>query len=308
MKTAFVFPGQGAQQIGMGADFAASPLVAKAAEVCGFDVFGVMTLGPQEKLLSTTYCQPALFLHSALVLEAMRSKGLKVSPDYCLGLSLGEYSALYAAGVLSFEDTLKALVVRGSAMQEACLKSEGGMLSVLGLDDEAVVSACEEARQGDVLQAANFNSPGQIVVSGELEALARATELLNKAGARRVLPLKVAGAFHSPLMRPAAEKLRNCLQGLHFCEGCEKVISNVSARPHAPNSLIENLVLQLEAPVKWSQSITHLVRDSGIEAFVEIGTGKVLAGLIKRTEKDASTLSVGARGDFESLKGSWLLD
>lgn len=295
MKKAWLFPGQGAQKIGMGADFYSSDLCTKASEICGFDLVEVMRDGPAEKLQQTTTCQPALFLHSALVLEKMRAQGVE-SADYYLGLSLGEYTALYAAGVLSFEDAVKALAVRGKAMQEACNEFKGGMVSVLGLDDQMVTDCCEEVRGDGVLQAANFNAPGQVVISGDLPSLERAIPVLKEKGARRVMPLSVAGAFHSPLMSSAAEVLRNCLQSVTFSTGAEKVISNVTAAPVENDKILETLVRQVTAPVLWSSSISMLHRDKSVAAFSEIGTGRVLSGLVKRTVKDVQIES------FESVQ------
>lgn len=291
MKTAYVFPGQGAQKVGMASDFYDSELCQTANEICGFDLLSVMRDGPVESLTSTTYCQPALFLHSALVLEGMKREGIDLSPEYFLGLSLGEYSALYASGVLSFEDTMKALAVRGKAMQDACEQNKGGMVAVTGAEDQVVIEACDEARGEQVLQAANFNAPGQIVMSGELEALERASEILKGKGVRRVMALNVAGAFHSPLMKPAADTLKNCLETLSFQAGAEKVISNVTARPHEQASLIEGLVEQITAPVAWTSSIQWLATEQKVERFVELGTGKVLSGLIKRISPDVKKVN-----------------
>jgi [acyl-carrier-protein] S-malonyltransferase len=300
MSKAFVYPGQGAQALGMGSDFWESPLAQEANEVCGFDLIQVMREGPQELLQSTAYCQPALFLHSALVLEAMKAKGLSADASWHLGLSLGEYSALYGAGAMSFSDVMKALVVRGKAMQDACEQVKSGMVSVLGLDEEQIAAVCDQARQGGVLQAANFNSPGQIVVSGDLEALDRSLPLFKEAGARRALPLKVAGAFHSPLMAPAQDALRKVLESCEINDHCAKVISNVTAKPHDPAVVADALVGQITAPVRWSQSIESLIDSEGVTMFCEWGTGKVLSGLIKRVSKDVQLCSAGSLAELES--------
>jgi [acyl-carrier-protein] S-malonyltransferase len=300
MSKAFVYPGQGAQALGMGSDFWESPLAQEANEVCGFDLIQVMREGPQELLQSTAYCQPALFLHSALVLEAMKAKGLSADASWHLGLSLGEYSALYGAGAMSFSDVMKALVVRGKAMQDACEQVKSGMVSVLGLDEEQIAAVCDQARQGGVLQAANFNSPGQIVVSGDLEALDRSLPLFKEAGARRALPLKVAGAFHSPLMAPAQDALRKVLESCEINDHCAKVISNVTAKPHDPAVVVDALVGQITAPVRWSQSIESLIDSEGVTMFCEWGTGKVLSGLIKRVSKDVQLCSAGSLAELES--------
>lgn len=299
MALAFVYPGQGAQGIGMGADFLDSPLASQANDICGFDLVKAMKEGPEEALQSTSICQPALFLHSALVLEALKEKGKLEEADFHLGLSLGEYSALYGAGAMSFEDVMRALVVRGSAMQEACTEVESGMVSVLGLDEEAIAKVCDEAREDGVLQGANFNAPGQIVVSGDKAAIERSLPLFKEAGARRALPLGVAGAFHSPLMASAAEAVREVLSGMKIGPECSKVVSNVTAAPHDPAKVIDTLVGQITAPVRWSQSIEGLISERQVNRFCEYGTGKVLSGLIKRVSKEVALENVGSLEDIE---------
>jgi len=298
MTLAFVYPGQGAQGIGMGADFLESPLAKTANEICGFDLVKAMKEGPEEALQSTSICQPALFLHSALVLEALKERGKLEEADFHLGLSLGEYSALYGAGAMSFEDVMKALVVRGSAMQEACKEVDSGMVSVLGLDEETIAKVCDQAREDGVLQGANFNAPGQIVVSGDKAAIERSLSLFKEAGARRALPLGVAGAFHSPLMTSAAHAVREVLTGMKIGPECNKVISNVTAAPHDPETVVETLVRQITAPVRWSQSIEKLISGNGVSRFCEYGTGRVLSGLIKRVSKEVSLENVGSLDDL----------
>ena len=300
MSCAFVYPGQGAQAIGMGGDFLGSALAKRANDVCGFDLLKVMREGPEELLQSTSYCQPALFLHSALVLDALQNKKTLPAADYHLGLSLGEYSALYGAGAMSFEDVMGALVVRGRAMQEACTLVPSGMVSVLGLEEDQIVKVCDAAREDGVLQAANFNAPGQIVISGDLKALDRAMEHLKAAGARRSIPLPVAGAFHSPLMQPAAKALRVHLEKCTIGANCSKVISNVTAAAHDPKTVVEVLVAQITAPVRWSQSIENLVQKHGVTRFCEWGTGKVLSGLIKRVSKDVELCAAGTLAECEA--------
>ncbi|MBF0196127.1 MAG: ACP S-malonyltransferase [Planctomycetes bacterium] len=300
MTKAYVYPGQGAQAVGMGADLLDSPLGKTASEICGFDLVQTMSEGPAELLQSTAYCQPALFLHSALVMEEMEKRGLELDAQFHLGLSLGEYTALYGAGVMSFEDVMSALAVRGQAMQDACDITEGGMVSVIGLDAQTVIDVCDKARGNGVLQAANFNAPGQIVVSGDMQAVERSLALLKEAGARRAMPLKVAGAFHSALMAPAAEKLEECLKKCTFKEGAEKVISNVTAEAHDPSKIIETLVAQITAPVLWSQSIENLIA-KGVDSFSEWGTGKILSGLIKRVSKEVNLEQAGSKEDLDKL-------
>lgn len=298
---AYVFPGQGAQEPGMGKDFCSSQLCRRAGEICGLDLASIMRDGPIERLQDSDVCQPALFLHSALVLEAMAGLGIREEPAYHLGLSLGEYTALYAAGVMSFEDAVSALSVRGKAMQQACRASEGGMVSVLGLDDAAVEKACEEARGKDVLQAANYNSPGQVVISGHKKALGRAEPLLKAAGAKRIIPLKVAGAFHSPLMSPARGPLSERLEKVRFLADPGKTLSNVSARPHTAAALVEMLLSQLVSPVRLAQSILFLTGEAGITTIREIGTGRIVSGLVRRTAPSCAVTSHASMAEVELL-------
>jgi len=300
LKTAFVYPGQGAQAMGMGADFLDSPLARQADEICGFELSKIMTDGPEELLQSTAYCQPALFLHSALVCEALQQQQPEFHADYHLGLSLGEFSALYGCGAMSFSDVMQALVIRGKAMQSACDTNPGGMVSILGLDDEVIEAVCDRARENGVLQGANYNAPGQVVISGDNAALERAIVLMKEAGARRVLPLKVAGAFHSPLMAPAAEVLKDFLKNCSINSKAATVISNVSAQAHDPAIVVETLVRQLTSPVRWSQSISNLVDQQAVKKFVELGTGKILSGLIKRISKDVELKAISNREELIS--------
>ena len=298
--TALLFPGQGAQAVGMGADLMDSELVTRDIAVVGEEPVLAMREGPAENLQQTSLCQPALFLHSALVLEAAREKIPELSICVKLGLSLGEYSALYAAGALSFEDTLRALKVRGEAMQRACEAQGGAMASVIGLDDGRVEEVCDQARGKGVLQAANYNAPGQVVISGDAEAVARAVAIVKAGGEGRAIPLKVAGAFHSPLMRPACDDLRRCLEGLSFKSGAGTVVSNVTGRFHDPAHLVDTLVEQITAPVRWSQSIRFLM-DRGTGPFVEMGSGRVLTGLMKRIAPEARACSAATRDEVQNL-------
>ena len=304
MKTAFVYPGQGAQATGMGVEFFDSELAKQADDICGFELCKLMRDGPDELLQSTTYCQPALFLHSALVFEAFKNTGTPSIADFHLGLSLGEFSALYGCGAMSFEDVMKALVIRGKAMQDACKSNPGGMMSVLGLEDDVIEKVCDQAREDGVLEGANYNAPGQVVVSGDAAALERAIPLLKDAGARRVLPLKVAGAFHSPLMAPAAEKLKEFLNTCDIGQEASKVISNVSAAAHDQEQVTETLVKQLTSPVRWSKSISNLIENEGISHFLEMGTGKILSGLIKRVSKEVKIQSISNPDELDVYNSS----
>ena len=302
MKTAFVYPGQGAQSVGMAADFWDSPLAQRANDLCGFDLLGAMKAGPEAALQETSVAQPALFLHSALVLEALEASGKCFDASFHLGLSLGEYSALYGAGAMSFDDVMRALVVRGRAMQGACERSSSGMLSILGMDETQIETVCASVRGPDeVLQVANLNAPGQIVVSGHLSAIERSVAAFRDAGARRAIPLKVAGAFHSPLMACAAEDLASCLEGLEINDRCAQVVSNVTARPHDPSQIKQALVEQITAPVRWAQSIEHLVDDAQVSRFCEWGTGKVTSGLIKRISRAVELKAAGSQAEIEQL-------
>ncbi len=301
MNTAFIYPGQGAQTLGMGAEFFESDLAKKADDICGFELCKVMTEGPEELLQSTSYCQPALFLHSALVLEAVKNKFPDLDSNYHLGLSLGEFSALYGCGAMSFETVMKALAIRGKAMQDACETVPSGMVSVLGLEDAVIDEVCDKAREGGVLQGANFNAPGQIVISGDKEALERAIPLMKEAGARRALPLKVAGAFHSPLMASAAETLKAYLETCEIGPQASKVISNVNAEAHHPEKVVETLVTQLTSPVRWSKSISNLIEKDNVDSFLELGTGKILSGLVKRVSREVSTQSISNLAELESF-------
>ncbi len=292
MSIAFTFPGQGAQTVGMGADFFSSNLCQIANETVGFDLLGAMKDGPAETLQRTVVCQPALFLHSALVLEALTSNGKAPTADWYLGLSLGEYTALYAAGVLSFADAMRALKVRGQSMQEACDRTSGTMVSVLGLEDDQVVQICDQERGDGILQAANFNCPGQVVVSGDVITVERAIAAFKAAGAKRALPLKVAGAYHSPLMESAKEPLRNCLEKISLGGDATKVISNVTGLPHKNDTVVDALVEQITSPVRWTQSIQWLVQEKGLDRMLELGTGNALCGMCKRISTSINSTAV----------------
>ncbi len=300
MKTAFLFPGQGAQAIGMGADVAQSfPAAARifetANEIVGFDLRGICFAGPAEQLNSTIISQPAIFTVSAVLLEALRTTpaGGGIRPDVTAGLSLGEYTALYAAGVISFEDALRLVQKRGQAMQAAADANEGDMVSIIGLDDDTVHQLCEQAGEGDLLKPVNFNCPGQIVISGDKAACRRAKELATKAGAIKVVRLEVAGAFHTEMMANAAEALREALAGCRVAEPSQtQIIANVDAQYYRTSEHIrEGLVRQLTHPILWQQCMQRLLAD-GVETFYEIGPGRVLTGLMRRIDRKANIINV----------------
>jgi [acyl-carrier-protein] S-malonyltransferase len=292
-KTAFLFPGQGAQTVGMGAALAASLPPAKelfthAADILGYDLLELCTNGPVDTLNSTVYSQPALFVCSLAALEQLKQTSPEIveSCAATAGLSLGEYTALVFAGALSFDDGLRVVQVRGQAMQDASDATPSGMVSVLGLDREMLQSLVEAACGGGVLQLANFLCPGNIAVSGSRDACERLTVGANAAGAMKVIPLAVAGAFHTPLMLPAVERLKAALTNVEIKPPRIPVVSNVDARPHDdPNEIRELLQRQVVQPVLWEDSLTWLLKDFGIEQAYEIGPGKVLKGLLKRIDR-----------------------
>jgi len=300
MKTAFLFPGQGAQAVGMGADIAqsfsaAARIFETANDIVGFDLRAICFEGPAEQLNSTIISQPAIFTASAALLEVLRTEPATggIRPDVTAGLSLGEYTALYAAGVISFEDALRLVHKRGQAMQAAADASEGAMLSIIGLDDETVHQLCEQAGEGDLLKPVNFNCPGQVVISGDKTACRRAKELAIKCGAIKVVRLEVAGAFHTGMMASAAETLREALAGCRIAEPSQtKIIANIDAQYYRTSGDIkEGLVRQLTHPILWQQCMERLLAD-GVETFYEIGPGRVLTGLMRRIDRKAKIVNV----------------
>lgn len=288
MKTAYVFPGQGAQFVGMGKElYESSPkakeLFEKANEILGFRITDLMFNGTEEDLRQTKVTQPAVFLHSVIL--ALTSDDSR-KPDMTAGHSLGEFSALVVAGALSFEDGLKLVYKRALAMQKACEAKPSGMAAILALPDEKVEEIC--ASVDEVVVPANYNCPGQIVISGSLEGIEKACELLKQAGAKRALPLKVGGAFHSPLMEPARQELAEAIESTSFSKPACPVYQNVSTIGETdPNVIKANLIAQLTAPVKWTQSVRNMIAD-GATHFVEFGPGNVLQGLISKIDSNVS--------------------
>ena len=290
MKAA-VFPGQGAQFVGMGKDLYEQSALAKsyfdkANDILGFRITDVMFEGDAEALKRTEVTQPAIFIHS--VVEALL-EGDSFNPSMVAGHSLGEFSALVAAGVLTFEDGLKLVAQRAQAMQEACGLQRGTMAAVLGLEDAAVEEVCDSIE--GVVVAANYNCPGQLVISGAYEAVEHACEKMKEAGAKRALILPVGGAFHSPLMAPAKEALASAIEATTFSSPKCPIYQNVSATAVTDSELLKaQLIAQLTAPVKWTQSVQQMIED-GATSFTEYGPGKVLQGLIKKIDRSAEVAS-----------------
>ena len=287
MKKSYVFPGQGAQFVGMGKDLyesnsKAKELFDKANEILGYCITNIMFGGTDEDLKQTKVTQPAVFLHS--VITALCLDDFK--PDMVAGHSLGEFSALTAAGALTFEDGLRLVYARAMAMQKACEAAPSTMAAIIGMPDEVIEKICAEvSKEGNVVVPANYNSPGQVVISGNVEAVKEACAKLKEAGAKRALPLAVGGAFHSPLMEPARVELAKAIEAAPVSQPVCPVYQNVDALPHTdPKEIKDNLLKQLTAPVRWTQSVQHMLAD-GMTEFVECGPGQVLTGLVGRIQK-----------------------
>jgi [acyl-carrier-protein] S-malonyltransferase len=288
---AYVFPGQGAQFAGMGKDLydskpLAKELFDKANDILGYSITDIMFNGTDEQLKETKITQPAVFLHSVISALCL---GDEFTPAMVAGHSLGEFSALVAAGALSFEDGLRLVYARAMAMQKACEVAPGTMAAIVGLDDETVEKICQQvSTTGNVVVAANYNCPGQLVISGNIDAVNQACELLKEAGAKRALPLKVGGAFHSPLMQPAKDELQTAIENTTFAEPKCPVYQNVDGQPHtAPEEIKKNLIAQLTSSVRWTSSVQNMIKD-GANDFTECGPGKALQGMIGRIDKDVT--------------------
>ena len=286
---AYVFPGQGAQFSGMGKDLyensaVAKELFEKANDILGFRITDIMFEGTADELKETKVTQPAVFLHSVIL-----AKVLDVKPDMVAGHSLGEFSALVVNGALSFEDGLKLVSQRAMAMQKACEITPSTMAAVLNLDDKIVEDIC--ASIDGIVVAANYNCPGQLVISGEYKAVELACEKMKEAGAKRALILPVGGAFHSPMMEPAREELAAAIEATTFSTPICPVYQNVTASAVSDaNEIKKNLIIQLTAPVKWTQSVQQMIKD-GATSFTEVGPGKVLVGLVNKIDKEVETIS-----------------
>ncbi|WP_158961455.1 ACP S-malonyltransferase [Myroides fluvii] len=287
---AYVFPGQGAQFTGMGKDLYESSAIAKelfdkANDILGFNITDIMFEGTAEQLKETQVTQPAVFLHSVILAKTIEN----FNPEMVAGHSLGEFSALVANGTLAFEDALKLVYQRAMAMQKACEITPSTMAAVLGLEDAIVEQVCNEI--DGVVVAANYNCPGQLVISGETTAVEKACEKLKEAGAKRALLLPVGGGFHSPMMEPARTELAAAIEATTFNQPSCPVYQNVPASAVSdPEVIKNNLIVQLTAPVKWTQSVQQMIAD-GASSFTEVGPGKVLTGLIKKIDKDAETFN-----------------
>ena len=290
---AFVFPGQGAQFVGMGNDLyennpVAKEMFDKANEILGFNITDLMFNGTDEDLRQTKVTQPAIFLHSVILAKTM---GDDFNPDMVAGHSLGEFSALVAAGALSFEDGLRLVSARAQAMQKACEKTPSTMAAVLALPDAKVEELCASVTEGVVVPA-NYNCPGQIVISGSIEGVDAACAKMLEAGAKRALKLKVGGAFHSPLMEPARAELADAIAHTDFHAPKCPVYQNVNAEPQTdPETIKKNLIAQLTAPVRWTQTVQNMIA-AGADTFVEVGPGAVLQGLVKKISSEVATSGI----------------
>ena len=309
LKAAFLFPGQGAQVVGMGAEIAQSfPVAAevfeKANDIVGFDLSRVCFEGPLEQLNSTTISQPAIFVTSAAILEVLRTNPptSSINADVTAGLSLGEYTALYAAGLISFKDALVLVQKRGQAMQAAADATDGAMVSIIGLDEEKVRQLCTEAAKGELLVPVNFNCPGQVVVSGSESACKRAEQLAEKYGAIKAVPLEVAGAFHTEMMSSAAEVLKEALSNCEISGPSEiKTIANINAEYYQSSQKItEGLIKQLTCPILWQKCMERLLTD-GLEMFYEIGPGRVLTALCRRINRKIKVVNVSTLDAIKSI-------
>lgn len=293
MKTAYIFPGQGAQFVGMGKELFESNAKAKelfeiANDILGFRISDIMIDGTADQLKQTNVTQPAVFIHSVISFLCEATE----QPDMVAGHSLGEFSALVAAGVLSFEHALRLVAERAMAMQAACEQNPSTMAAILGLDDRVVEEVCASITD-EVVVAANYNCPGQLVISGSMAGIEKACIAMKEAGAKRALPLQVGGAFHSPLMMPAQERLSKAIAAMDFVNAKVPVYQNVDALPYTDAAKIkENLIAQLTAPVRWTSIVANMSKD-GATKFVECGPGNVLQGLVKKVNKEAELVGLG---------------
>lgn len=300
VKKAFLFPGQGSQYVGMVKDLfeksvEAKEMVLTADEALQVNLSHIMFYGPEDSLRQTEYTQPAIFLHSVILASLIRT----LDADASAGHSLGEYSALVWSGAIQFYDAIKLVRFRGQAMQQSGIEQPGTMAAVVGLNKEVLENLCSEASQTGIVQCANFNSPGQIVISGSVDGVRKAMELAKSSGAKLVKELVVSGAFHSPLMQSAKDKLKEKLSLSNFYNANKPVYANVTAKPVTSKVEIKELLFQqVTSPVRWEETILNMIND-GIEEFVEVGPGKVLQGLVKRINPDVKTYGIDKFEDVE---------
>ena len=306
-KFAMVFPGQGSQTVGMLAELAGDyPIVQEtfkqASEVLGYDLWQLVQEGPAEELNKTWQTQPALLTASVAVYRVWQQKYPELKPEVMAGHSLGEYSALVCAGVLDFQDAVKLVELRGKLMQQAVPEGTGAMYAIIGLDNDAIINACKQAEQGEVVSAVNFNSPGQVVIAGAKAAVERAAALCKEAGAKRALPLAVSVPSHCALMKPAADQLSVSLESITLKEAGVSVLNNVDVKNEIEADAIRNaLVRQLYSPVRWTETVEKMAQN-GVEALVEVGPGKVLNGLTKRIVDSLQAVSVNDVKSLDSVE------
>jgi [acyl-carrier-protein] S-malonyltransferase len=306
-KFAMVFPGQGSQTVGMLAELAGDyPIVQEtfkqASEVLGYDLWQLVQEGPAEELNKTWQTQPALLTASVAVYRVWQQKYPELKPEVMAGHSLGEYSALVCAGVLDFQDAVKLVELRGKLMQQAVPEGTGAMYAIIGLDNDAIINACKQAEQGEVVSAVNFNSPGQVVIAGAKAAVERAAALCKEAGAKRALPLAVSVPSHCALMKPAADQLSVSLESITFKAPVVAVLNNVDVKAETDAVAIRNaLVRQLYSPVRWTETVEKMAQN-GVEVLVEVGPGKVLNGLTKRIVDSLQAVSVNDVKSLDSVE------
>ena len=306
-KFAMVFPGQGSQTVGMLAELAGDYRIVQetfkqASEVLGYDLWQLVQEGPAEELNKTWQTQPALLTASVAVYRVWQQKYPELKPEVMAGHSLGEYSALVCAGVLDFQDAVKLVELRGKLMQQAVPEGTGAMYAIIGLDNDAIISACKQAEQGEVVSAVNFNSPGQVVIAGAKAAVERAAALCKEAGAKRALPLAVSVPSHCALMKPAADQLSVSLESITLKAPVVAVLNNVDVKAETDAVAIRNaLVRQLYSPVRWTETVEKMAQN-GVEVLVEVGPGKVLNGLTKRIVDSLQAVSVNDVKSLDSIE------